>query len=338
MTSAYDLFETTREAVDKFMAEDKRMTNPCNHSVELASGNRIPFNGVECPYCKINLLRGNLSLAEEGLASATQEIGQLQGQYAAANAMARARAEEIARLSACWAEALGNVTARNQEIERLYARWEHIRQAKLTWAMACPCECAACDTFFEVFRVPAAEPGAQLREDAEYYKHNRDVMNGEWASLRRLLQKFVAAWEGLPGAENMDRLCEMARTAGCAPEPASREPTPSEAASFAKTLARSPRRIEPAPREASSPGPMQVQHPAPCWCPYCGEPHSPAVRATREASSEPRKDSDYCKHGFAPGHCWFATCGNRETAVKSGACVHCGEHHAVGPCKESIVP
>lgn len=31
------------------------------------------------------------------------------------------------------------------------------------------------------------------------------------------------------------------------------------------------------------PGPMPAQHPAPCWCPYCGEPHSPAVRETRDA-------------------------------------------------------
>lgn len=28
----------------------------------------------------------------------------------------------------------------------------------------------------------------------------------------------------------------------------------------------------------AGPGSMQVQHPSPCWCPYCGEPHSPAVR------------------------------------------------------------
>jgi hypothetical protein len=38
------------------------------------------------------------------------------------------------------------------------------------------------------------------------------------------------------------------------------------------------------PPAVEGPGPMQSQHPAPCWCPYCGEPHSPAVRESRDAA------------------------------------------------------
>lgn len=37
-------------------------------------------------------------------------------------------------------------------------------------------------------------------------------------------------------------------------------------------------RLDRATGKIAGPGPMQVQHPSPCWCPYCGEPHSPAVR------------------------------------------------------------
>lgn len=41
----------------------------------------------------------------------------------------------------------------------------------------------------------------------------------------------------------------------------------------------------------SGPGPMQAQHPMPCWCPYCGEPHSPAVRETAKPVATDAQDS-----------------------------------------------
>lgn len=67
-------------------------------------------------------------------------------------------------------------------------------------------------------KAPAlAETPAELREDAEYYRHNRDVMGAEWDRLRQLLIRFVISWESLPGHENMDRLCEIARGLGCVP-------------------------------------------------------------------------------------------------------------------------
>jgi len=79
------------------------------------------------------VLRGNLSLAEEGLANATQESASLTIQRDHWLEIARQKdslidtqdaaqtslhAENI-RLRDCWSEALANVTARNQKIEQL---------------------------------------------------------------------------------------------------------------------------------------------------------------------------------------------------------------------------
>jgi len=79
------------------------------------------------------VLRGNLSLAEEGLASAMQEIAQLKA-YAQETALALHRqGAEIERLRDCWSEALANVTARNQEIERLKAKLDEWHKAEAAW-------------------------------------------------------------------------------------------------------------------------------------------------------------------------------------------------------------
>lgn len=66
-------------------------------------------------------------------------------------------------------------------------------------------------------KAPAEPTRAELEENAEYYRLNRDVMGAEWAQLRQLLIRFVISWENLPGHENIDRLCEIARGLGCVP-------------------------------------------------------------------------------------------------------------------------
>jgi len=91
------------------------------------------------------VLRGNLSLAEEGLANATQESASLTIQRDHWLEIARQKdslidtqdaaqtslhAENI-RLRDCWSEALANVTARNQKIEQLKyeeRRARHLQQ------------------------------------------------------------------------------------------------------------------------------------------------------------------------------------------------------------------
>jgi hypothetical protein len=176
----------------------------------------------------IEQLRGNLSLAEEGLASATQEIEELR---AAGKILVDEGDRHLAEYNAEIEQHKRNLAWQSKEIDaqvteiqllrdqrdsnlakevetvqRLNAEIERLRQARLTWAMACHCACQACDTFFNVFRANAPE------------------------------------------------------------------------ASIVEAFARSPRRVDPPV--------MQSQHPAPCWCPYCGEPHSPAVRETAEKSSE----------------------------------------------------
>lgn len=99
-----------------------------------------------------DILRGNLTLAEEGLASATQEIQTRDQQLKESVDHDAAYQRDLARLRACWAEALANVTIRNQQIERLRTSLEQIQQQRLTWAMACPCSCGACDGFHDFIR------------------------------------------------------------------------------------------------------------------------------------------------------------------------------------------
>lgn len=93
----------------------------------------------------------------------------------------------------------------------------------------------------------------------------------------------------------------------------------------------------------SCPGAMPVQHPMPCWCPYCGEPHSPAVRATKDAE---KASAPQC-NGLCQGHqselstsAWFpdAACplhGIMATLLQNGPvkCPWCGGDHVGTDCK-----
>ncbi len=85
--------------------------------------NRLQYDGLQT---EITHLRGNLSLAEEGLASAMQEIKTLHA--------GRDNAQLINDNGA-------------KEIERLRAIIFRIKEARLDWSMVCECTCGACETF-----------------------------------------------------------------------------------------------------------------------------------------------------------------------------------------------
>lgn len=48
---------------------------------------------------------------------------------------------------------------------------------------------------------------------------------------------------------------------------------------------------------------------------------------TKKKSYPPRRwaDSDYCKHGFAPGHCWKESCSNSEDSAQKAPAHEIGE-------------
>jgi len=195
MSSPYDLFETTREAMDKFLAQDSdaragmawwnalipeargewmgragntgvaadaweaykrarglglwsfdcfretgmknEMSIPC-WSVSPPTWHKMQLRN-DCLHCEIDQLRGNLSLAEEGLVNHALEIERK-------NSLIDAQDEAQTSLHA------ENVRLR-EEIERLQAHIVCVKQARLDWAMVCECSCAACETFSNAIRI-----------------------------------------------------------------------------------------------------------------------------------------------------------------------------------------
>jgi hypothetical protein len=149
---------------------------------------------------ELTQLRVNLSLAEDGLASATQEIEELR---AAGKILVDEGDRHLAEYNAEIEQHKRNLAWQSKEIDaqvteiqllrdqrdsnlakevetvqRLNAEVERLRQARLTWAMACHCACPACDTFFNVFRANANEPSEQLRVCP---KCNRNWISGKEA-------------------------------------------------------------------------------------------------------------------------------------------------------------
>lgn len=95
------------------------MSDDLDELLKCLRGQRIPVTAdqlrlaattIETQIGTIGQLRGNLSLAEEGLANAMQENAELKAQL------------------------------------------ERIQQARLTWAMACECQCCACTGLDKLIR------------------------------------------------------------------------------------------------------------------------------------------------------------------------------------------
>lgn len=102
-------------------------TNESPHLRERPDGTWVRYAEVQS---ELTQLRGNLSLAEDGLASAAQQIIDLENSGQAMQA-------EIERLqpfekAALYTQGGGDLAG--------------IQQARLTWALACQCTCDACET------------------------------------------------------------------------------------------------------------------------------------------------------------------------------------------------
>jgi hypothetical protein len=98
-------------------------------------------------------------------------------------------------------------------------------------------------------------------------------------SIERRLVDHIDALEGAPTVLTASWKCPLCGFEGSHPH------TPLEQTIYRNGVKAGRTAVE----TTRSPGPMQVQHPAPCWCPYCGEPQSPAVRETRDAVEPTQK-------------------------------------------------
>jgi hypothetical protein len=132
------------------MTDVNRLTNP--QCIHIPDGSVVISGEVFDHFCglgeAITQLRGNLSLAEDGLASYALEV-------------------------------------------------ERIQQAKLTWAMACHCECQACDTFYEAFRANAADPvqdPANARVIAALRASPRPAVETDEAQVSEFVQCWLDSW------------------------------------------------------------------------------------------------------------------------------------------------
>lgn len=70
-----------------------------------------------------------------------------------------------------------------------------------------------------------SDPGVVSHSVYESAVKGRQEFRKAYIDARKLLKRFIDAWEGIPGHENMDRLCEIARNlAPSSPSTTTEEP------------------------------------------------------------------------------------------------------------------
>jgi hypothetical protein len=273
-----------RHADTRFAATTDGIALMTNELVDRLSN--LCRGGPECKCTAQNAireltqLRGNLSLAEERLASAAQQIIDFENS--------------------------GHVM--QAEITRLQNHLINVKQARLDWAMVCECQCAACETFSNFIRLigrGAVEPtSAELAVQFPAPGEDHPALRKISESVKPLDGRLTVEPSEQRIPVHIDATGKTREPPHC-PTCSCGLPLDEQSVPSAGHDSRCPA-MKPV---VESPGPMQIQRPMPCWCPYCGEPHSPAIRETKDA----------VKSGaFANAHC--NSCGVDYIATQSHVC------------------
>ena len=269
------------------------------------------INGPErltpCIFCQREQLRGNLSLAEDGLASATQEVqrweteaDRLQREVARRDAAIIGAVALLRQHGIPWppsgtpAEPTLGATEAGRVIESnlgLRVALNAIQQERLTWALACECTCDACEKLSSVIRGYRTAPEPGVVDSFPSPNGRKEVLRLALSVIERWRTQaeygaVVSKREELEADSQL--ACDQLGDALYSAPSAAGEVT-TEASGRLPAEASGPATVRAELREVmvggaklmvavEGPGPMQVQHPAPCWCPYCGEPHSPKVQ------------------------------------------------------------